>query len=156
TYVGHLWHLPMDLNSGKVTGPLQPIAHGGGDQRLPASSTDGKVLAYTQSNPGGIELRVRNADSGRDAVLLTQNVRPKVSPDGTKIAYSGIPLKGGIYMMEVRGGQARKLSEYGDNIHTWTPDGHYLVFHRSAPYGFFLYDLRSGKELEMISHPSLD
>src|SRR5712692_5694591 len=88
TNADHLWTLPLDLNSGKVTGPLQAVPHAGGSQTMPASSSNGRVLAYGQINPAGTELRVRDSISGRETVLITQLARPKVSPDGSKVAYS--------------------------------------------------------------------
>src|SRR5262249_23771519 len=51
TSTDHLWTLPLNLNSGKVTGPLQASPHAGGRQLWPASSADGRVFAYGQINP---------------------------------------------------------------------------------------------------------
>ncbi|MFN0166053.1 MAG: protein kinase domain-containing protein [Bryobacteraceae bacterium] len=155
----HLWTLPLDLNTGKVTGPLQAVSHSGGSQWAPASSSDGRVLAYTQLNPGGGELRVRDNGSGRESVLVTRQARPKVSPDGSRVAYAAfVSGSGAIYLMDAAGGQARKLVDFekGGQIYGWTADGNALVFYRNAPIRFFLYDLNTGKEREMISHPKLD
>ncbi len=156
--IDHLWTLPMDLNSGKVTGPLQPVSHSGGGQRGPASSADGRVLAYTQSNPGSGELRVRDISSGRESVLLSQEARPKVSPDGSRVAYVTFGIRAAIYLIDATGGQASKLVdlEKGGALYGWTADGHALVFYRNAPIRFFLFDLKTGKEREMMSHPKLD
>ena len=128
---------------------------------MPASSSDGKVLAFAQINPGGRELRVRDSNSGRESVLTTQFARPKVSPDGSKVAYSTFdsPLLGGaIYLMDSAGGQAHKLGDVNSNglIYSWTADGNFLVYYQTAPIRFYLFDLRTGKEQEMISHPKLD
>ena len=135
----HLWTLPLDLNSGKVTGPLRALPHVGGRQIWPASSADGRVLAYGQMNPGGGELRVRDNVSGKESVLVTQNVRPKVSPDGSKVAYSIFASNGAaIYLMDSTGGQARKLADLhsGGMIYGWTPDGNSLVYYQTAPSAF--------------------
>jgi len=152
----HLWTLPLDLNSGKVTGPLRALPHAGGSQVEPATSLDGRVLAYSQLNPAGGELRVRDSVSGRESVLITQRVRPKVSPDGSKVAYGS--FGSAIYLMDAAGGQARKLVDIGGggSIYSWTADQNSLVYYRTAPIRFYLYDLRTGREQEMISHPRLD
>jgi Tol biopolymer transport system component len=159
TVSGHLWTLPMDLNSGKVTGPLQALPHAGGGQVGPASSADGRLLAYGQVNPAGGELRVRDILSGKESVLVTQNARPKVSPDGSKVAYSIFARNGSaIYLMDSTGGQALKLVDLntGGAIYSWTADSNSLVYYRNAPIRWYLFDVRTGKEEEMISHPKLD
>ena len=152
----HLWTLPLELNTGKVTGPLQAVPHSGGSQTMPASSADGKVLAFAQINPGGAELRIRDSTSGRESVLTTQGVRPKVSPDGSKVAYSTYERSArAIYLMDSAGGQARKLID-ANTLYGWTADGNSLVYYQTAPIRFYLFDLRTGKEQELISHPKLD
>ena len=154
TVADHLWTLPLDLNSGQVNGPLQAVPHAGGRQQWPASSADGRVLAYGQVNPGGGELRVRDSVSGKESVLVTQNARPKVSPDGSKVAYS--IFGSAIYLMDSTGGQARKLVDLdtGGSIYSWTADGNSLVYSQSRSR-WYLFDLSTGKEQEMISHPKL-
>ncbi|MBS1826760.1 MAG: serine/threonine-protein kinase [Acidobacteria bacterium] len=157
----HLWSLPLDLNTGKVTGPLQAIAHGGGGQFQPSCSADGRLLAYTQLSPQGDELRLRDMSTGLDKVLLTQFARPKVSPDGTKIAYGTAANTGlayGIFLMETSGGQSRRLVNFekGGQIYGWTADGKSLIFYRTAPIRFFKMNVDTGEEQEILSHPKLD
>lgn len=158
TSAGHLWTLPLDLNSGKVTGKLQAIPHGGGSQDAPASSAGGRVLAYAQRGPSGGEVRIRDRISGRESVLIAERVRPKLSPDGRQLAYSLYTVPSAVYLMDSAGGQARKLVDLakGGAIYSWTVDGNFLVYYRSAPIRFYLYDLKSGKEQELTSHPTLD
>jgi serine/threonine protein kinase len=158
TSTDHLWTLPLDLNSGKVSGPLQALAHAGGSQFDPGLSADGRILAYLQVNPGGSELRVRDNVSGRESVLFTQRARPRVSPDGAKVAYSTLTPPIEIYLMDAAGGQARKLIDLGKGglIYGWTPDGTSLVYYRTAPIRWYSFDVSTGKEREMISHPKLD
>ncbi|MFN7937775.1 MAG: protein kinase [Bryobacteraceae bacterium] len=157
----HLWTLPLDLNTGKVTGALQPVPHSGGAQINPASSADGRLLAYTQAGPQGGELRLRDTASSSDRVLLTEWARPKVSPDGTRVAYATSAVNGmsnDIFLMETSGGQARRLVhlEKSGQIYGWTTDGKFLIFYRSAPIRFFRMNVDTGEELEILSHPKLD
>src|SRR3979409_1072092 len=59
--------------------------------------------------------------------------------------------------MESAGGQARKLVhlDTGGEIYNWTADGNSLVYYRTAPIRWYLFDVRTGKEQEMLSHPKL-
>ena len=96
----HLWSLPLESNSGKVRGPMQPLAHTGGSQTMPASSSDGGRLVYRQSGPSSQELRLRDMNSGIEHILTTERARPKISPDGTRICVrsgsSWPPLSDGL------------------------------------------------------------
>ena len=150
----HLWTLPLDLNSGKATGPLRPLSHSGGNQSMPASSSDGRLLTYAQHSPAGGEIRIRDTHSGRESLLFAGFARPKISPDGSRVAYS----TSAIFIVDSTGGQPRKLIDLakGGQIYGWTNDGGAIVYYRVAPVRFHLFDLKTGKDQEMISHPTLD
>ena len=62
TSAAHLWSLPLDLYSGKVQGPLQPLPHAGGSQTMPASSSDGRRLVYLQAGAGFLRSTVARHD----------------------------------------------------------------------------------------------
>lgn len=159
TDADHLWSLPLDLNTGKVTGSMQPLTHGGGSQRQPASSANGKLLAYSQFSAGGAELRIRDTTTQRESVLLTRYARPKLSPDGSRVAFSTqIDVNTEIYIMDSAGGEAKRLLqlEKGGAIYSWTSDGRALIYYRNAPIRFFLFDLVAEKESETISNPKLN
>jgi len=153
----HLWSLPLDLNSGKVQGALQPLRHAGGSQYGPASSSDGSLLVYLQSGPSSHELRLRNMSSGTERVLSTENARPKISPDGTKVAYTAFS-GGPLFLMESSGGEATKLFDPagGVTIYGWSADGKRIVYWDGSPVRFSVFDLETRKTWELISHPSYD
>jgi len=153
----HLWSLPLDLNSGKVQGALQPLPHAGGSQTGPASSSDGRRLVYRQMGPGSQELRLRDMSSGTENVLSTEPVRPRISPDGTKVAYAA--LSGGpLFLMESSGGEATKLfdPEGGVMIYGWSADGKKIVYWNRTPVRFSVFDLETRQNSELISHPTFD
>jgi Tol biopolymer transport system component len=147
----HLWSLPLDLNSGKVLGPLQPLRHAGGSQTLPASSSDGRWLAYLQPafSPDGSKILFRSerngggiygisALGGEERLIAPRGRRPQFSPDGTQIAYYQAVLKisghgrarGVIYLTFSNGGTPRELSPRFRVARSpvWSPDGKHLLF----------------------------
>jgi len=157
TSASHLWSLPLELNSGKVQGALQPLPHAGGSQAGPASSSDGRRLVYRQMGPGSQELRLRDMSSGTESVLSTEPVRPKISPDGTKVAYTAVG-RGPLFLMDSSGGEATKLfdPEGGVMIFGWSADGKKIVYWNGTPVRFSVFDLDTRQSSELISHPTLD
>ena len=155
----HLWSLPLDLNSGKVFGPVQPLPHAGGSQTMPASSSDGQRLVYLQSGPSSQELRLRDMNSGNETVLSIGNARPKVSPDGAKVAYSLFnPDPGPLFLKDSSGGQVTKLLDPagGVIIYGWSADGKRIVYWDGSPIRFSLFDLETSQASVLISHPTYD
>ncbi len=152
----HLWSLPLELNSGKVRGPLLPLTHAGGDQTMPVSSSDGSRLVYRQSGPNSQELRLRDISSGNERQLYTGLARPKISPDGAKVAYTvGNPPPGPLFLMDSSGGEATKLLDPagGVTIFGWSADGKWIVYWDGTPLRFSMFDLETRQTSELISHP---
>jgi len=154
----HLWSLPLDLNAGKVRGALEPLPHAGGSQTMPASSSDGRRLVYLQKGPSSEEVRLRNMSSGTETVLTTGNARPKLAPDGAKLAYSTSQsaTRGALFMMDSSGGEAAKLLDPpgGVTIYGWSADGKRIVYWDGTPVRFSVFDLEKHQASELISHPT--
>jgi len=142
TTASHLWALPLDLNSAKVRGPLQALTHAGGNQTRPASSSDGSRLVYLQSGPNSEEVRLREMGSGNEKVLSSVRARPKISPDGAKVAYTpGNPPPGPLFLMDSSGGEAIKLlyPEGGVTIFGWSADGKRIVYYDGSPIRYSIW-----------------
>lgn len=98
--------------------------------------TNGKIY-FESTRDGNNEIYAMNED-GANQTNLTQSPdyqgEPASSPDGTKVAYMGLP--GGdneIYMMNADGtGQTRLTYSSGiDEIPSWSPDGSKIIFYSS-------------------------
>jgi Tol biopolymer transport system component/DNA-binding winged helix-turn-helix (wHTH) protein len=152
TTATHLWRLPIDLNSGRVTGPLSPVPNAGGSQIYPSLSHDGNVLVYQQSSPSGDEVLLRDNAKGTEAVLIGQLVRPKLSPDGSRVAFSNSK---GLYLLDSGGGQPKALMQTTERLvaYGWSPDGERVVFWHGSPVQFSTIEWRTGKRKVLISHP---
>jgi Tol biopolymer transport system component len=82
--------------------------------------------------------------SGTEKVLSTGLVKPKISPDGTKVAYvAGTLFLGPLFLMASSGGEATKLldQEGGVRIYGWSADGKKIVYWHGAPVRFSVFDL---------------
>ena len=152
TTATHLWRLPIDLNSGRVTGPLSPVPNAGGSQIYPSLSHDGKVLVYQQNSPSGDEVLLRDNAKGTEAVLIAQLVRAKLSPDGSRVAFSNSK---GLYLLDSGGGQPKALIETAERLvaYGWSPDGKRVIFWHGSPVQFSTVEWRTGKRKVLISHP---
>lgn len=131
---------------------LEPYLSGISADQL-AFSRDGKWVAYI-TYPEGVLWRSR-LDGTERMQLTTLPFRaglPSWSPDGSRIAFSGL-LPGGtwkIYVVPADGGNAQIVSEsQNDEVDpTWAPDGNSLVFGRemvSAQPLISTADLRTGQ-----------
>jgi len=151
----HLWSLPLDLNSGKVRSHMELLPHAGGEQFGPSSSSDGGRLVYSQAGPNSQEIRLRDMNSGRERVLSTGGARPKISPDGANVAYTG---GSGLFLMDSSGGEATKLLDSGrrSSIYGWSADGKRIVYWDGSPIRFSVFDLETRQATVLISHPVYD
>ncbi len=155
----HLWSVPLDSNSGRVRGPRQALPHAGGSQALPSFSSDGSRMVFLQRGANSYEMRLGDMSSGTEKVLSTGPAKPKISPDGTKVAYvAGTMGLGPLFLMASSGGEATKLldQEGGVRIYGWSPDGKKVVYWHGAPVRFSVFDLETRQTSELISHPTYD
>ena len=90
---------------------------------------------------------------GRGERRLTENtvmdIRPSISPDGTRIAF--VTTRTGnyeIFTMNIDGSDVRRItdSEERDDYPVWHPDGQHLVVvsERNGEFDLYLVDSKSG------------
>jgi len=151
-----LWSLNLDLNAGKVRGPVSRLTQDAASKFNPSFSSDGKklVFGYGGANPG---IRIRDMVSGKDNVLVTGQMllRPRVSPDGSKVAYTIYENQlTPIYVISAGGGDARKLCDNCGTVYGWSPDGQRIVYWSGQPIRFYTLDVASGRRTELLAHPN--
>ncbi|WJG07892.1 hypothetical protein [Aliiglaciecola sp. LCG003] len=82
---------------------------------------DGRLLFQSKANPS--QISISNSD-GSDTVQLTtddtNNMSPKISPDGSQIAYlSDRDGKQEVYIMDINGSNQKRLTF--NRIEEWNP-----------------------------------
>ena len=129
----------------------RPLLVQDGDQRYPALSPDGTMLAYTSNDGAGADLWIANADGTGARMLFGSDQvdsAPAWSPDSSKLAFEiHGPVVGSeygdIFVMDVRTGVVTQLTSdpLGAPVHdegpAWSPDGTMIAFtsERSDPLG---------------------
>jgi dipeptidyl aminopeptidase/acylaminoacyl peptidase len=112
----------------------------------PAISPDGRLVAYTvraadwDDNSYHTEIWLADAETG-ELRQLTNDLKksstsPAWSPDGRTLAFaSDRDEKRQIYLIDVRGGEARRLTNLEDGVGSfeWSPDGKSIAFTTTDP-----------------------
>jgi Tol biopolymer transport system component len=105
---------------------------------------DGRALVVGTGNPRGFRLEHLTLDSGARRQLASApvgfvDIHPRVSPDGTTVAFlrSGAG-RSAIFVVPVGGGQPRAVVDWVSGIIaglTWTPDGREIIYGRPESSG---------------------
>ncbi len=97
----------------------------------PAVSRDGKLIAFVSDRTTPLpNLWIQQVDGGQ-AVQLTHYEgganSPSFSPDGTRIAYSGLGKDEGVYVIPTIGGDPKKIAPKGSEPR-FSPDGSQVAY----------------------------
>lgn len=115
--------------SGLEQTPL--LGKGQSEANQPVLSPDGRLVAFQLHAHGRAELWVTNTD-GSAARKLARALflrSYRFSPDGERIAIAAGGAHGGLLVVPVAGGTARRvLAEMPNEGPTWTPDGRWLTY----------------------------
>ena len=146
----------MDLNSGKVTGDLLRVTRDLSTEVFPSISKN-RRLVFSSDRSGKREIWVKNLAAGTDSVLASSPSEfdsPKITPDGTKVAYAAASPAWVIHVAPTAGGDD-KVFKNGGPPRDFSSDGTKLLFEAKtcSPYCVGLLDLTQGTR-ELIKHPS--
>lgn len=142
----NIWRLPIDEETGKPTGPPQPIAVPATWAGWVSLSSDGKQLLYVARmrteeirrgtfDPATERMQV-DATPVLSGSILTRN--KALSPDGKWITFSTDARQEDVFIMRTDGSDLRQLTNDLDRDRgcSWTPDSSRVVFYsaRSGTY----------------------
>jgi Tol biopolymer transport system component len=144
----NLWRVPLEEQTGRPTGPPEPLTTPSSYAQQVAFSRDGRRAAYvnqvSSTNIYTVEFNPYKERITGQPVAVTQGFRhasgPHLSPDGGWFAYSSQGEKQeDIYLVSRDGASPpRKLTDdvYKDRGPRWSPDGASIAFYsdRSGRY----------------------
>jgi Tol biopolymer transport system component len=131
----------------------------------PASSPDGKLIAFTSRRDGGFEIFLMNVDGTAQRRLTTLSkagtgaLAPTWSPEGKRLAFRTHANKD-IYTINIDGTGLTRISDHpaADVAPAWSPDGKRIAFvsNRDGNEEIYLMDPDGGNLLRLTHHPARD
>jgi len=129
-----LWRVRAD------GGAPEPLTVGAGEDLDPALSRDGRTLLYTNVRNQST-LRALNPETGAERVIFERRratVFPRISPDGSKVAFFGFGDVGDvqIFVVPIAGATIQQLTQGKGQINTmprWSPDGSLIYYYEQRP-----------------------
>jgi Tol biopolymer transport system component/predicted Ser/Thr protein kinase len=111
---------------------LSRLTYDGGAGLTPAISSDGKLVAYAsdRGGSGSLDIWVRHIARPQPARLTddpADDWLPSFAPDGSRIVFRSERDGGGIYLVNLLGGPARKLAS-GGTYPRFSPDGTRVLY----------------------------
>ena len=156
--IANVWRLPVDLKQGKATGNLVRVTRDLSTEVFPSISGTQR-LSFSADRSGKREIWVKDLVIGKDTMLATSSSEfdsPKITPDGSKVAYAVASPAWAIHIVSAIGGEDR-VYQNGGPPRAFSSDGTKLLFEAKScsPYCVGLLDLTTGKTEELIRHPKL-
>jgi Tol biopolymer transport system component/imidazolonepropionase-like amidohydrolase len=121
--LGDLWLMPVDGTPSRLTADAAI-------DTAPAWSPDGKSIAYSSDRSGGMNIWIRDLQSGADRQITRLTVAatlPAWSPDAARIAF--VDANGQLQVVDVKSGAVRKIHDHLNEPGrpSWSPDGSAVV-----------------------------
>jgi len=155
----NVWRLPMELNAGKVTGSLTRVTRDRSEEMFPSISINQRLAFSMDRSSGKREIWVRDLATGIDTLVAANTPEfdsPKITPDGSKVAYAVSSPQWAIHVVSSTGGDEKVYND-GGPPRDFSADGTKLLFEAKScsPYCVGLLDLSLGKTRVLIQHPRL-
>jgi serine/threonine protein kinase/Tol biopolymer transport system component len=111
---------------------ITPLTFDSGMTAFPSLSPDGNLMAYASDRGGGhnFDIWVQQVSGGRPLRLTDHPADdwfPSFSPDGSQVAFRSERDGGGIYLIDVLGGEPRRIADKGF-VPKFSPDGRFVAF----------------------------
>jgi Tol biopolymer transport system component len=161
-----LMSLKVTERNGSVAAEeTREIGHGSYHDVSLSASSDGGNLAFVSEHGSRWDLRLKNLKDNTDQALVTaipstMAPDPVIRPDGSQVAYlSEARGTKDIWVVDSSGAPRRPVCDDCGLPTDWSTDGSKILFtpfHRHGPFPVSLLDLDSGKQVDLLRHPTLD
>jgi Tol biopolymer transport system component len=144
-----IWSLPIEAETGRVTGDAHPLTRDSAADLLPSLSADGRKLVFISTRSGRPEIWIKDLTTGEDTALTAsrgEKFTPIFSPDGKSVSFVD---QGILYLTPSAGGAAEMIGEDGGIVTDWSSDGKYL-FGNTEDHRLFLIDVASRRRIELL------
>jgi Tol biopolymer transport system component len=148
----NIWGLPLDANSGVVTGEPSQLTRDSGNALHPSLSADGRKMVFISDRSGDQEIWIKDLKTGEDSQLTasrTQKFAPFFSPDGTKVSFSAVP-NWDVYLVPATGGAAEIICGRCGEMTSWSPDGRY-VFGNPLEGQLILMEVATRRRINLVA-----
>ena len=153
-----VWSIPIDANSGKLTGEPEAAEDTAADEFWPTVSTDGKRLAFTMSRSGNLDVWVRDNVTGRPSALVVtpelDEWRALLSPDGSTVAFARSPYGNSeLFVVPFEGGAVEKLADGVTTIISWSADSKRVLYATRGAETWNTIDVETREVTILLDNP---
>ncbi len=153
----HVWSLKGDAVRGNFGGDFQRLVHRASSSGWPALSADGNTLILLVRRAGGLDLLVKDLNTGTERSLRTlppDVSRPVLKRDGSRAAYSVTESHGrSIYVITLNQGTVEKLCDDCGDATDWSVGGEELLYLDGHSRGLSLLRLARQEKVPLLQHP---
>jgi Tol biopolymer transport system component/predicted Ser/Thr protein kinase len=149
-----IWSLPLEANTGRVTGDLRQLTQDSAADFHPSLSADGRKMVWVSARSGNQEIWIKDLNTGEDAALTASRMdkyNPHFSADGRKVSFAAHREgKWDIYLVPATGGAAEMICEDCGQATGWSPDGKYLIGN-SVGGRLYLVEVASRRRIDLVA-----
>jgi serine/threonine protein kinase len=149
-----IWSLPLEPDTGKVTGEPRQLTRDSAADFHPSLSADGSKMVFVSARSGSQEIWIKDLKTGVDSVLTASRgdkYNPHFSPDSTKVSFAAHrDNRWNIYLVPATGGAAELICENCGQATAWSPDGKYVIGN-SVEGHFFAVEVASRRRFDLVA-----
>jgi len=154
-----IFGLPIDVNAGKVTGPMRRLRDDTAVTGRASVTEDGRVMVFPKYEFASGGIWARDLSTGREwqlAATPRTPLNPVVTVDGRLTAYTityvdtgGTDGPGDGYVVDTSGGAPRKVCE-NCQLGQWTRDGRFVLVAEPSHRRIDRLEIATGKRIPLL------